>query len=113
MRAVACAEGVGERVCPTPVSLPYAARTDDTVPTEPRALVCPRCRTHWPPREAPKECPKDGTALVRERDLETADGDPMVGRTLEGRYTITARLGAGSMGAVYRARQHAMGREIA
>ncbi len=37
----------------------------------------------------------------------------MVGRSLEGRYTITARLGAGSMGTVYRAKQHAMGREIA
>lgn len=37
----------------------------------------------------------------------------MVGRTLEGRYTITARLGSGSMGTVYRAKQHAMGREVA
>ena len=37
----------------------------------------------------------------------------MVGRTLEGRYTILARLGAGSMGTVYRAKQHAMGREVA
>jgi serine/threonine-protein kinase len=37
----------------------------------------------------------------------------MIGRTLEGRYTITARLGSGSMGTVYRAKQHAMGREVA
>jgi serine/threonine-protein kinase len=37
----------------------------------------------------------------------------MVGRTLEGRYTILAKLGAGSMGTVYRAKQHAMGREVA
>ncbi len=37
----------------------------------------------------------------------------MIGRTLEGRYTILARLGAGSMGTVYRAKQHTMGREVA
>ncbi|MBX3214731.1 MAG: serine/threonine protein kinase [Labilithrix sp.] len=37
----------------------------------------------------------------------------MLGRTLEGRYTIMTRLGSGSMGTVYRAKQHAMGREVA
>jgi eukaryotic-like serine/threonine-protein kinase len=95
------------------VSLPYAARSDDTVPTEPRALVCPKCRTHWPQNEAPDVCPKDGAALLKERELDDVDADPMVGRTLEGRYTILARLGAGSMGTVYRAKQHAMGREVA
>ena len=51
--------------------------------------------------------------MVRARELAAVDNDPMVGRTLEGRYTILARLGAGSMGTVYRAKQHAMGREVA
>jgi serine/threonine-protein kinase len=37
----------------------------------------------------------------------------MLGRTLDGRFTILAKLGAGSMGTVYRARQHAMGRDVA
>jgi serine/threonine-protein kinase len=37
----------------------------------------------------------------------------MLGRVLAGRFTILARLGAGSMGTVYRARQAPMGREIA
>jgi eukaryotic-like serine/threonine-protein kinase len=50
---------------------------------------------------------------VKAKELALADRDPMVGRTLEGRYTILARLGSGSMGTVYRARQHAMGREVA
>ncbi len=47
------------------------------------------------------------------RDMAEADGDPMLGRTLNGRFTVLAKLGAGSMGTVYRARQHAMGREVA
>jgi len=41
------------------------------------------------------------------------DDDPMIGRSLEGRYTIMSKLGAGSMGTVYRAKQHTMGREVA
>jgi eukaryotic-like serine/threonine-protein kinase len=75
--------------------------------------VCPRCKRQWPAAEAPTTCPADGLALVRPRDLVDPGDDPMVGRTLEGRYTILARLGAGSMGTVYRAKQHAMGREVA
>jgi eukaryotic-like serine/threonine-protein kinase len=46
-------------------------------------------------------------------DAIQAGGDPMLGRTLDGRFTILAKLGAGSMGTVYRARQHAMGRDVA
>jgi serine/threonine protein kinase len=37
----------------------------------------------------------------------------MIGRNLDGRFTVLSQLGAGSMGTVYRARQHAMGREVA
>jgi serine/threonine protein kinase len=76
-------------------------------------MVCPRCRKKWPEAQAPAVCPTDGMGLVRPRDLVDIGDDPMVGRTLEGRYTILAKLGAGSMGTVYRAKQHAMGREVA
>ncbi len=96
------------------MSIPsVAARSDQTVPTDPRALVCPKCRTSWPEHVAPAVCDKDGSSLVRARELALADHDPMLGRTLEGRYTIISRLGSGSMGTVYRAKQHAMGREVA
>jgi serine/threonine-protein kinase len=37
----------------------------------------------------------------------------MLGRVLAGRFTILARVGAGSMGTVYRARQSPIGREVA
>jgi serine/threonine protein kinase len=79
-----------------------------------KALICPKCRGRFddtPP--APTQCPKDGIALVRVRELSETPGDPMLGRTLDGRFTILAKLGAGSMGTVYRARQHAMGRDVA
>jgi serine/threonine-protein kinase len=95
------------------VSLPSVARLEDTVLTDRKALVCPRCQGSWPDGQAPAVCPTDGSLLVRERDLLRPEEDPMIGRTLEGRYTITARLGSGSMGTVYRAKQHAMGREVA
>ena len=52
------------------VSLPSAARqSDDTVPAEPRTMVCPRCRKKWPEAQAPAVCPTDGMGLVRPRDL--------------------------------------------
>lgn len=90
-----------------------ALPSDETVPSEPKTKVCPRCRTSWPEANAPLLCPTDGVSLVRPRDLEDPNGDAMVGRTLEGRYTILAKLGAGSMGTVYRARQHTIGRDVA
>ena len=58
-------------------------------------------------------CPHDGMHLVRAADLADAPGDPMLGRTLDGRFTLLAKVGSGSMGAVYRARQHPMGRDVA
>ena len=58
-------------------------------------------------------CPDDGSPLVRIADMAAADGDPMLGRVLAGRFTILARLGAGSMGTVYRAKQAPIGREVA
>jgi hypothetical protein len=73
-------------------------------------MVCPKCRRRW---EDGSVCPDDRTPLVRVSDVLAAEGDPMIGRTLEGRFTILSKLGAGSMGAVYRARQHAIGREVA
>jgi serine/threonine-protein kinase len=76
-------------------------------------LVCPRCTRRFEEGTALIRCPDDGTPLVRTADLAAAEGDPMLGRVLAGRFTILARIGAGSMGTVYRAKQAPIGREVA
>jgi serine/threonine-protein kinase len=58
-------------------------------------------------------CPEDNYALVAAEALADADGDPFLGTTIAGRYVVLARVGAGSMGTVYRARQEAMRRDVA
>ncbi|MDC3959127.1 serine/threonine-protein kinase [Polyangium jinanense] len=58
-------------------------------------------------------CPRDGFALVAASVLADADGDPFLGMTIAGRYVVLGRIGAGSMGAVYRARDVTRGQDVA
>jgi len=72
-------------------------------------VVCPSCD------EAPEAsatagsgCRACGAALVR-----VDAPDPLVGTTLDNRFLIRERLGAGAMGTVYRATQVSIGRDVA
>lgn len=80
-----------------------SAATDSNPPGE---LYCATCEKTY---QLGERCPLDGTRLVR----IGARVDPFLGRDLDGRYTVIERLGAGGMGAVYRAEQHSVSREVA
>ena len=75
--------------------------------------VCATCRTVFARSLKSDRCPIDGGALLEPSAIVDSDDDPMLGRTVASRFTVTARLGGGSMGTVYRARQDAMGRDVA
>ena len=80
--------------------------TVQSAPSElPREMYCATCERTYPSGE---RCPKDGTRLVR-----VNRPDPLIGRELDGRYTIVDRVGQGGMGAVYRAVQHSFSRDVA
>jgi serine/threonine-protein kinase len=87
-------------------------------PLDPRAgLVCPRCYKRAAPGvgvgRALTRCPRHGLAHVDAREIVESGGDTLLGSTVAGRFTVIGRVGAGSMGAVYRARQDAVDRDVA
>jgi serine/threonine protein kinase len=91
-------------------------------------MNCPNC--HQPMREGAQFCTRCGTRTASGRaafeesvpTVERADavqaatvvaGDPLIGRVLDGKYEIISPLGAGGMGAVYRARRVLIGDDVA
>jgi serine/threonine-protein kinase len=78
------------------------------------ARICPRCRAAAPEAAGWDACcPEHGLAFVEARALAEGNQDPLLGATLAGRFVVLSRIGSGSMGSVYRARQLAVGRDVA
>ncbi len=58
-------------------------------------------------------CPNDGAVLVLSRDLDARPDDQLLGRVIGGKFPIVGMLGEGGFGAVYRAVQEPVGRQVA
>jgi len=79
----------------------------------PEPLICHACGHRPPEGDERTTCPVDGLVLVQQSEHARAPDDPYLGRTIAGKYAIVGLLGAGGMGAVYRAVQEPVGREVA
>jgi len=68
--------------------------------------LCPQCGREY--GDDHEKCPHDGspTILMNKKN-------EFIGKTIEGRFTIKSLVGMGGMGAVYRAHQHSMDRDVA
>ena len=72
-------------------------------------MRCPTCEQQYD--DAQQFCPADGTRLLPDGPRNPTD--PLVGTVLQGRYRILERVGQGGMGAVYRAVQVNIDRDVA
>ncbi|MFU8806365.1 MAG: protein kinase domain-containing protein [Bradymonadaceae bacterium] len=70
-------------------------------------LFCPECRATF--EEELEACPHDGSKLFQ---LDVGE-DPLIGMVIDERFRMDWKLGTGGMGAVYRATQLSVNREVA
>jgi serine/threonine protein kinase/lipoprotein NlpI len=85
-------------------------------------MICPECHNVLENEAGPCDvCGHFASPSTLRAEGETAPGtaptlrlsDPLIGRVLDAKYELVARLGEGGMGRVYRARRLHMGGEVA
>ncbi|MBX3248131.1 MAG: protein kinase [Myxococcales bacterium] len=72
---------------------------------------CPSCGARYPAES--RFCPIDGQILEDLPDEATQVANPMIGRTIDGRYRVEDVLGEGGMGIVYLATHVGLGKKMA
>jgi serine/threonine protein kinase len=78
---------------------------------EGRVYVCPKC--HDQNSHLGAMCPRDGHYFIPEESVGPAQTDPYIGNLTAGKYVILGLINEGGMGAVYRALQLPVERQVA
>jgi serine/threonine-protein kinase len=73
--------------------------------------ACGQCQIQYP--DAVEFCPRDGQKLPPVPGGTQALYDPLIGKTIDGRYTVEKLLGQGGMGYVYAARHAIIDKRVA
>ncbi len=73
--------------------------------------ICPSCQIHYP--DDMSVCGQCGARLMLDSAMQPDPQQSMVGRVIGGNYRIEAMLGKGGMGAVFKARQLSLDRQVA
>ncbi len=76
-------------------------------------MRCRLCGHQVPAARLGTRCPTDGSVLVLARDADARPDDALLGRVIGGKFPVVGMLGEGGFGAVYRAVQEPVGRQVA